>query len=126
MREAWLYLIFPDSFENISSRRDKKLIREAFKGRLPQGVSDNIDADLLTIRNSLSAEEGAGFHFYRSPFIEQWQTERKKTKSEDGGVITKLKGGFGPGQSRAAGCPGMSEAGLAGLDGLKDLGADCS
>jgi 5-methylcytosine-specific restriction enzyme B len=121
MREAWLYLVFPDSFENISSRRDKKLIREAFKGRLPQGVGDNIDADLLTIRNSLGAEEGAGFHFYRSPFIEQWQTDRKKTKSDDGGVITKFKGGFGPGLSEPPTAAGTSEGGL---DGLKDLGAE--
>jgi 5-methylcytosine-specific restriction enzyme B len=92
MREAFLYLVFPDNFENISSRRDKKLIREAFKGRLEGGVTDNIDADLLAIRNSLSPQEGEGFHFYRSPFIEQWQTDRKKTKSDDGGVVTKSKG----------------------------------
>lgn len=94
MREAWLYLIFPDSFENISSRKDKKLIREAFQSRLEQGVTDNIDADLLAIRRSFSPQEEEGFHFYRSPLIEQWQTERKKTKSKDGGVITRLKGAF--------------------------------
>lgn len=91
MREAWLYLVFPDSFENISSRRDKKLIREAFANRLAEGPTDNIDADLLAIRNSISLQEGEGFHFYRSPFIEQWQKGRKKTKSEDGGVLSKLK-----------------------------------
>jgi 5-methylcytosine-specific restriction protein B len=49
MREAWLYIVFPDSFENISSRRDKVLIRDAFKNRLDKGPSDNIDADLLEI-----------------------------------------------------------------------------
>jgi hypothetical protein len=31
MREAWLYITFPDEFENISSRMDKRLIRDAFK-----------------------------------------------------------------------------------------------
>ena len=92
MREAWLYIIFPEHFENISSRRDKKLIREAFKTRLEHGTTDNIDADLLAIRKSFSPQEGEGFHFYRSPFIDQWQTERKKTKSDDGGTVTKLKG----------------------------------
>jgi hypothetical protein len=80
MREAWLYLIFPDAFENISSRRDKRLIREAFKGRLKQGPTDNIDADLLEIRKQLTPEMGEGFHFYRSPIIEQWQTKKKKLK----------------------------------------------
>ena len=94
MREAWLYLIFPDSFENISSRKDKRLIREAFQSRLAAGVTDNTDADLLAIRKSLSPQEDEGFHFYRSPLIEQWQTERSKPKSRDGGLITRLKGAF--------------------------------
>jgi 5-methylcytosine-specific restriction enzyme B len=80
MREALLYLVFPDSFENISSRRDKKLIRDAFTIRLRHPVSDNIDADLLEIRRVLEEEHGPGFHFYRSPVIEQWQTDRKKPK----------------------------------------------
>jgi hypothetical protein len=92
MREAWLHIVFPDHFENISSRRDKKLIREAFKSRLEKGTTDNIDADLLAIRKSLSAQEGEGFHFYRSPFIEQWQMDRKRTTSGDGGTVTRLKG----------------------------------
>jgi 5-methylcytosine-specific restriction enzyme B len=92
MREAWLYMVFPEHFENISSRRDKKLIREAFKCLLEQGPTDNIDADLLAIRKSMSAQEGEGFHFYRSPFIEQWQTDRKRTTSDDGGSVTKFKG----------------------------------
>lgn len=80
MREAWLYLIFPDTFENISSRKDKKSIREAFMDRLEQGVSDNIDRDLLEIRKGLATVEGDGFHFYRSPIIEQWQPEKRKPK----------------------------------------------
>jgi hypothetical protein len=63
MREAWLYLIFPNCFEGISSRKDKRLIRETFKDRLEQGPSENIDADLLAIRRSLSLQEGEGFHF---------------------------------------------------------------
>lgn len=94
MREAWLYLVFPDAFEQISSRKDKKLIREAFADRLAHGQTDNIDADLLAIRKSLTATEGEAFHFYRSPLIETWQTDRKKTTSKDGGVVTKLKGAF--------------------------------
>lgn len=73
MREAWLYLMFPDSFENISSRRDKKAIREAFKDRLPNGPTDNIDADLLEIRRRLTPEVHEGFTFYRPPLIEKWR-----------------------------------------------------
>ena len=73
MQEAWLYLMFPDSFENISSRNHKQRIREAFQGRLPNGASDNIDLDLFEIRNTLTSEYGNGFAFYRSPLAEQWR-----------------------------------------------------
>ena len=90
MREAWLFMIFPDEFEDISSRKDKKLIREAFKDRLAQGTTDNIDADLLSIRKSFSPHEPENFHFYRTPFIEKWRSVRKKTKSADGGA-TRVK-----------------------------------
>ena len=34
MREAWKFLMFPDTFESISSRKDKKLIRAAFASLL--------------------------------------------------------------------------------------------
>lgn len=80
MREAWLYMMFPEEFENISSRKDKKLIRAAYRDRIPGGGSDNIDQDLLKIRESLTPEVGDGFHFYRSPVIEHWQTKKKIKK----------------------------------------------
>ncbi len=73
MQEAWLYIVFPDRFENISSRKDKRRIREAFYDRLRGGPTDNIDADLLEIRGQLADQEGEGFHFYRSPIVERWQ-----------------------------------------------------
>lgn len=74
MREAWLHLIFPDDFENISSVNDKKHIQLAFKGLLPPGESRDVDQDLLEIRRGLSAEHGEGFHFYRAPVVELWKT----------------------------------------------------
>jgi 5-methylcytosine-specific restriction protein B len=93
MQEAWLYIAFPDAFENISSRRDKRLIRDAFKDRLVKGPTDNIDADLLEIRQQLASQEGEGFHFYRSPIIEQWRAEKK----------TRFKGGKDADQGRPNG-----------------------
>lgn len=73
MQEAWLHIAFPETFESISSRNDKKQIRDAFYDRLTKGPSENIDADLLEIRNKLTEQAGAGFHFYRSPIVEQWK-----------------------------------------------------
>jgi hypothetical protein len=121
MREAWLFMMFPDAFEDISSRKDKKLIREAFKGRLAHGITDNIDADILTIRKSFSPQEPEGFDFYRTPLIEQWRSERKKTKSGDGGTPPKVQGATS-GDAPAASTVVSTDA--ADLDSLKQLGAD--
>ncbi len=86
MREAWLYIVFPDMFENISSRKDKKAIRAAFGHLLPNGATDNIDRDLFTIREALSKDAEPGFHFYRKPFIQQWKAPKEhKRKEETGG-----------------------------------------
>ena len=73
MQEAWLYMVFPDSFENISSRTIKQQIRDGFADRLQSGPSGNIDFDLFEIRKGLTDQYGEGFHFYRSPIAEQWQ-----------------------------------------------------
>jgi 5-methylcytosine-specific restriction enzyme B len=77
MREAWLFMMFPESFEPISSRKDKKQIREAFSKLLPEGTTPNIDADLFEIRKALTSQHGEGFHYYRPPLIEQWQVVKK-------------------------------------------------
>ncbi len=86
MQEAWLYMIFPDYFENISSRKDKKRIRKAFASRLPDGSTSNIDADLLAIRHGLTATEGEGFHFYRSPIIDRWRSDAPVPDAPDAGT----------------------------------------
>jgi hypothetical protein len=83
MREAWLHIVFPEHFENISSRKDKKRIIEAFSSKIGRAPSDNIDADILAIRDSLTTEHGKGFHFYRPPVIEQWKKKKKKKKSNE-------------------------------------------
>ncbi len=95
MREAWLYIAFPDAFENISSRRDKKLIQNAFKNSLERGPTGDVDADLLEIRRKLTAEQGEGFHFYRPPLIDQWRT-RKKGPPPDDGTLTPKPGPTSP------------------------------
>jgi len=94
MREAWLYIAFPDTFENISSRKDKKAIRAEFIDLLPSGETDNIDRDLRTIREFLTKEEGPGFHFYRKPLKERWKKAKpakpKKSKKTIPSAIPAL------------------------------------
>jgi hypothetical protein len=65
---------------------------------LEKGPTDDIDADLLDLRKQLAAQVGEGFHFYRSPIIERWQTgKRKGTKGEDIGPA-RLNGALPSGQ----------------------------
>ncbi len=81
MQEAWLFMIFPGEFEDISSRRDKRLIRDAFADRVAGIPTDNIDSDLKRIRQQLTVEAGSEISFYRPPLIEVWR--KKKHKKPD-------------------------------------------
>jgi len=102
MREAWLFMMFPDHFENISSRKDKQTIRKVFAQHLPAGPTDNIDADLLAIRNALTPQYGEGFLYYRDPVLPLWKPAQPKPAKE-GGVAKPPPGpppGF-PGGLRA-------------------------
>ena len=120
MREAWLYIVFPDRFENISSRKDKRLIRDSFKNRLEKGPTENIDADLLEIRKQLTSQEGEGFHFYRSPIIEQWHPEKKKATRPEAIGPAQLKGALGDQALRTTAVPGDAAT----LEDLNELGAE--
>lgn len=86
------HIMFPDFFESISSRKDKKLIRETFHDVLEQGRTDNIDADLLEIRTKLTSQHGGEINFYRSPIIDQWRREKKKGKAGEESGATKSSG----------------------------------
>jgi len=98
MREALLYMVFPDAFENISSRKHKLMIRDGFADELESGPTDNIDADILEIRRRLTSSEGDGFHFYRPPLIEKWQAQKR---SETGAGRRVRGGAVPPGQGRS-------------------------
>jgi hypothetical protein len=63
IRNAWLHIIFPDTFENVTSSAEKFRIREKFLGRIDGVRGDSVDADLLKIRAALSAELGSDFDF---------------------------------------------------------------
>jgi hypothetical protein len=73
MQEAWLFIAFPEMFENISSRKNKRQIRDGLHDQLKNGSTDNIDQDLLEIRKQLTTHDNEGFHFYRSPIVERWK-----------------------------------------------------
>ena len=72
-REALLHLVFPDVFENIVSRDNKRRITDAFREELP-GREQDVDRALLAIRKSLEERHGGHIDFYGPGFVEKWQS----------------------------------------------------
>jgi hypothetical protein len=88
MREALLNLIFPDSFEAITSRTHKLRITDAFKN-LVSDLEANRDRQLLAIREKLSDGQ-PNFDFYRKDVRERWDQEAPKpAKEADGWFVAQ-------------------------------------
>jgi 5-methylcytosine-specific restriction protein B len=70
-RATLLFLFFPDFFFAIANENHRKRIRAAFADKIG-GLTADEDKDLHNIYAALFAETGKPFHFYRSPYKEQW------------------------------------------------------
>ena len=71
-REAILHLVFPDTFEAITSFGDKEKIANTFADRVKE-PTDDIDRKLEQIRSGLATEYGSDFHFYDAHIKRLWQ-----------------------------------------------------
>ena len=71
-QDALLHLVFPDKFEAIVSRSAKRRIAKHFEEKV-ESVTQDVDRQLLEIRQALTNEHGADFHFYEQELKEQWQ-----------------------------------------------------
>ncbi len=80
-REALLYLLFPDTFEDSVSGRHKLEIVSAFKDRIVE-PTDDVDRQLAQIRRSLADEYGAGFSFYEQRMRPLWPVEESSKPPE--------------------------------------------
>ena len=67
-----MYLAFPDTFEPIVSQKHKEDIRAAFRPELGSG-SEDVDRDLLAIRNLLEERSGTRISFYSDPLRAHWR-----------------------------------------------------
>ncbi len=78
MREALLYLVHPDSFEQIVSTRAKARIAAGFD-HLVSRSGLNVDQRLFEIRRSLQEEHGPELSFYSTPAVrDRWQPESSR------------------------------------------------
>jgi 5-methylcytosine-specific restriction protein B len=75
------HLLFPDSFERISSEGDKRLILAAYRDTTEKEVRkwdpNQIDRALFDLRNQLEEEHGADIDFYEDEFAKEWKTQSK-------------------------------------------------
>lgn len=80
-RHIVLHILFPDIFERIASREQKRRIVRAFSSLLGDPAAEELDRSLLEIRGKLEALlSGKELDFYWTPLREVWKD------SGDGGV----------------------------------------
>lgn len=79
-RNALLFLLFPDHFEDISSNDHKKRILEAFP--VEAGESLDIDLQLLEVRRALSQRFGNDFSWYWSDVRQLWDKSKSPFPNE--------------------------------------------
>ncbi len=83
LRHVFLFLLFPDSFEAISTESHKRKIVEAYhrKWGTSSGIDGGascavVDRALLGVRERLEQEHpGQEIHFYQSPFRDAWRND---------------------------------------------------
>jgi hypothetical protein len=78
-REALKHLVFPDVFEHIVSREHKKKISRTFADRVTV-PSDDVDRQLLQVREALTKERGEPVNFYSQEIKDQWDPPRKPAR----------------------------------------------
>ena len=75
------HLLFPDTFERISSEGDKRLILAGFSDTPEKEIRKwstvEIDRALLELRRRLEQEHGADIDFYQEEFESQWKTQTR-------------------------------------------------
>ncbi|RPJ87161.1 MAG: hypothetical protein EHM18_02525, partial [Acidobacteria bacterium] len=76
-REALLHLVHPRSFEPILSQKTKQRIATRFAEQV-SNPGENIDKQILEIREKLSRLYGEGFSFYDRQIARQWQTDSSR------------------------------------------------
>jgi 5-methylcytosine-specific restriction protein B len=81
LRHILPHLLFPDSFERISSEKDKRLILSAFEGVAEKELRKwdliKIDRALLDLRRRLEPEYSREIDFYENEFVAIWQNSTK-------------------------------------------------
>jgi hypothetical protein len=89
------HLLFPDTFERISSEGDKRLILAGFgdtpEKELRKWGTVEIDRALFDLRRRLEDQHGADFDFYQEEFEAKWKAEAKNRLLSSNSVPDELE-----------------------------------
>ena len=80
-REAILHLVFPDTFEAITSVNAKEKIAGVFAEFVKEPTND-VDRKIEQIRKGLAPERGNNFDFYEASVKSRWQDNGQKRKGQ--------------------------------------------
>jgi 5-methylcytosine-specific restriction protein B len=83
-REALLHIVHPETFEDIVSRDHKRKIVNAFHDRISTSA-DDVDRQLLEIRQSLTAEAGHPISLYAAPLRGRWLDDQPSPSPSSSG-----------------------------------------
>lgn len=96
LRHILAHLLFPETFESISSRGNKKDILYAFMTREERKGIDfknrqDVDRAMLEVRERLGKEYGPDFDYYHTPgIVDAWRVSEDRVDTELGEVKGEL------------------------------------
>lgn len=91
IRSSLLALAWPSCFEAIVSVAQKHAIRDAFAGALPT-VTDDVDRDLLALRDSLDPSGELDIAWYSPPWDAEWWLAAPQTEHRGWAVPSAAPG----------------------------------
>jgi 5-methylcytosine-specific restriction protein B len=88
LRHMVLYLLFPDEFERIFGKTDRKAVLRHYTGRTSQEVNklapDAIDRDLRAVRSRLEQQHGTSqLDYYIPPLRDEWRFDTFAAATEE-------------------------------------------
>jgi hypothetical protein len=79
-RNAVLFLLYPEVFEDIAANEHKKRIVSAFPDHA--GESSDLDRQVLSIRNALEPHYGADFSWYNGAVRPEWDKPKAASRAQ--------------------------------------------
>ena len=85
--QVLLYLLFPDVFIDSANVEHKRRIRDTFAPEYLNGEPDDVDRDLMAIRETMRKQTGAPVDFYDQKWAAQWNPPSTAEETRRGWLV---------------------------------------